>query len=186
MARTKRESLNSRAGRLGHGSYDDYLRSEHWRAFRGDVLRRYPQCRICRGMALVVHHLTYERLGEERIEDVVALCPECHDTLHVVHRKRGIPLDRFSEAVKWTRRKLRCEKPKPKVATVVAPPPPPPVLANPETFTLYDRLDQIKKLVRAGYKEKWIATRYGWNREDVHEVVVWLKPSEYQDQSKYV
>lgn len=29
-----------------------------------------------------VHHITYERRGWERLEDLVLLCPECHEMIH--------------------------------------------------------------------------------------------------------
>jgi 5-methylcytosine-specific restriction endonuclease McrA len=32
--------------------------------------------------AVEVHHLTYERLGEERLTDLVALCRSCHEREH--------------------------------------------------------------------------------------------------------
>lgn len=31
---------------------------------------------------LCVHHKTYERLGQEKIEDLQLLCRKCHDELH--------------------------------------------------------------------------------------------------------
>lgn len=32
----------------------------------------------CTNEAKEVHHLTYERIGKEQLEDLQALCPECH------------------------------------------------------------------------------------------------------------
>ncbi len=32
----------------------------------------------CTNEAKQVHHLTYERIGKEHLEDLQALCPECH------------------------------------------------------------------------------------------------------------
>ena len=36
----------------------------------------------CTNEAKHIHHLTYERLGKERLEDLQALCPECHRGKH--------------------------------------------------------------------------------------------------------
>jgi len=31
---------------------------------------------------LEVHHLTYDRLGDERMDDLEVLCPDCHRKAH--------------------------------------------------------------------------------------------------------
>ena len=36
----------------------------------------------CTNEAKQVHHLTYERIGKEQLEDLQALCPECHSKCH--------------------------------------------------------------------------------------------------------
>jgi 5-methylcytosine-specific restriction endonuclease McrA len=75
------------------GWYAAYQRSHHWRRLRKKLLeaRRY-RCEHCgkedpyrdekRGFRLHVHHLTYERLGKERLEDLQALCRDCHRLAH--------------------------------------------------------------------------------------------------------
>ena len=73
-----------------------YLFSIHWREFRERVLTSQRErlgrniCERCPPDAneklatdLHVHHLTYERLGEERMEDVAILCRKCHDKIHL-------------------------------------------------------------------------------------------------------
>lgn len=77
-----------------------YLFSSHWREFRESVLKAQRErlgrniCERCPKDAnekaesdLQVHHLTYERLGKERIEDVEILCRGCHDEIHLRDRK---------------------------------------------------------------------------------------------------
>lgn len=65
--------------------YKFYLTSDKWYAFRSAVIaERGPLCQDC-GMydlAIHLHHLTYERVGNERREDVKLLCPSCHETAH--------------------------------------------------------------------------------------------------------
>jgi hypothetical protein len=29
-----------------------------------------------------VHHLTYERVGYEDLDDLVSVCEDCHETVH--------------------------------------------------------------------------------------------------------
>ena len=72
--------------------YADYLQSDEWFQirFRALLLARF-HCEFCgqpanatgRGpLGLDVHHLSYDRLGEERPEDVIVLCRDCHSDAH--------------------------------------------------------------------------------------------------------
>jgi 5-methylcytosine-specific restriction endonuclease McrA len=63
--------------------YADYLQSDHWRQFRAWILARDYGCRLCASRKwLEVHHLNYDRKGQERKEDVIVLCRKCHDKWH--------------------------------------------------------------------------------------------------------
>ena len=48
------------------------------------AVERCPICENdgCTNEAKQVHHLNYERIGEERLEDLQALCPKCHVQNH--------------------------------------------------------------------------------------------------------
>ena len=63
--------------------YKAHIKSDRWRAICARIHRRANGC--CENpkcgqatWALEVHHLTYDRLGHERDEDLQALCPACH------------------------------------------------------------------------------------------------------------
>lgn len=64
--------------------YELYLTSDHWRELRQKVLERDGHaCSQCPVRArLHVHHLTYERMGRERLDDLVTLCEDCHRKVH--------------------------------------------------------------------------------------------------------
>jgi hypothetical protein len=73
--------------------YDKYLETPHWQEFRTlaleDQLKRKGRnyCQRCERdrssiVQLHVHHVTYERLGEELLDDVEIVCRECHDKEH--------------------------------------------------------------------------------------------------------
>lgn len=66
--------------------YREYLQSPHWQAFRQWTLEaRGHRCERChRKDGLNVHHLTYERRGHERLDDVVVLCLGCHRREHAI------------------------------------------------------------------------------------------------------
>ena len=86
---------HQRLTELGYANYEAYLHSPHWM----DTRRRYyesdrPQECIC-GAAedLQLHHLTYERVGRERLEDLLPFCKGCHRLIHILERRREIGLD---------------------------------------------------------------------------------------------
>ena len=69
-------------------AYAEYLRTPGWRIRRRAVLRRADGCcELCRDVgverrATEIHHLTYDRVGCEKLVDLIALCGECHDLAH--------------------------------------------------------------------------------------------------------
>lgn len=64
--------------------YDAYLKTPEWKRRRLAVMRRARN--LCEGCgtnrAVHVHHLTYERAGNEMLFDLVAVCVGCHQRLH--------------------------------------------------------------------------------------------------------
>ena len=64
--------------------YDQYLQSEWWRKIRKEALDHADNhCMICASTEkLDVHHNTYERLGCEKLSDVIVLCRSCHELYH--------------------------------------------------------------------------------------------------------
>ena len=64
--------------------YEAYLQTDVWRAKRARVLARDRG--VCQGCfelpATQVHHLTYERLGDEPLFDLISVCDECHERIH--------------------------------------------------------------------------------------------------------
>jgi hypothetical protein len=67
-----------------------YLRRSHWQEFRQAWWRAHPTavCYECGGSGpMDLHHLTYERLGRERFEDVVPLHRRCH---RIWHARRSV------------------------------------------------------------------------------------------------
>jgi hypothetical protein len=65
--------------------YADYLRTDHWRKTRERaLLRAGHQCKRCEttNRRLDVHHLSYDRLGQELESDLTVLCSVCHAIEH--------------------------------------------------------------------------------------------------------
>jgi len=70
-------------------NYYEYLRSDEWFMTRlmTLIVARFC-CEFCghpaddRGMGLDVHHLSYDRLGDELPGDLIVLCRDCHTDAH--------------------------------------------------------------------------------------------------------
>lgn len=65
--------------------YYAYLGSDTWKQKRKLVFERDNNlCQICKKeTATEVHHLTYQNIYNEPIEDLIAICYECHKKKHV-------------------------------------------------------------------------------------------------------
>ena len=60
-------------------SYKTYLTSTEWQEKRKVVLERDKHCQCCDSTDdLIAHHLTYEHIFDEPLEDLIALCKKCH------------------------------------------------------------------------------------------------------------
>ena len=70
------------------GEYQAYLESSAWQDVRRLVIDRFGgRCATCNASdGLEVHHRTYERVGDERMDDLTLLCSQCHELLHSTWR----------------------------------------------------------------------------------------------------
>lgn len=65
--------------------HKDYIESKVWHNFKSKYNKSsYKQnCFSCESkFDLILHHITYERLWKEKLEDVVCLCNKCHNKFH--------------------------------------------------------------------------------------------------------
>lgn len=72
-------------------NYRDYLQSGVWGMYRAAVLERAGDvCEVCgTDGTLHIHHQTYLRVGgNEKFEDLIALCPQCHKRVHKLARRQ--------------------------------------------------------------------------------------------------
>ena len=81
----------------GLENYSDYHCTEHWRDLREEHLKQY--CEICErscfefvSNTLHLHHNTYFNLWAERPWDLHTLCKYCHEEVHLMVRRRLVPL----------------------------------------------------------------------------------------------
>jgi len=71
--------------------YREYLASPEWRTRAEEAKRRAGgRCMLCNSSGpLQAHHRTYDRVGNEAPDDLVALCDDCHAGYH--RWRRGDP-----------------------------------------------------------------------------------------------
>lgn len=100
--------LNNAVKKLGYRDYQNYLLSDHWKQVKDQYFQSgLPQmCKCCHKQLFQLHHLTYERLGCEKLEDVAPLCKICHRKIHRIHRTHDIPLSDIDRAIEITRQDL--------------------------------------------------------------------------------
>jgi len=82
--------------------YNAYIASPEWQEKRKQVFeQKWCACEACGSTKyLHVHHWTYRRLYNEKIEDLFVLCGECHIDLHEKYGTKD--LFRATKAfIKW-------------------------------------------------------------------------------------
>jgi hypothetical protein len=67
--------------------YKSYINSEQWKDISSKAKERAKwKCQLCNkggdNTTLHTHHRTYENLGEEKDEDLIVLCSNCHAKFH--------------------------------------------------------------------------------------------------------
>ena len=76
----------------GRKDYGGYLASPEWRRKRTHVMKRCGG--VCEGCgeapAIVVHHLTYEPIGNEFLGELRAVCRTCHDRVHLINQEEQV------------------------------------------------------------------------------------------------
>ena len=64
--------------------YIEYLKSNEWKERRKHLMEQADWiCSKCGKKATQLHHISYDNIGEEELDDdVIALCKDCHDEIH--------------------------------------------------------------------------------------------------------
>ena len=78
-------------------TYEEYLKTKHWRIKKMKKLASFKKkhkvkkkfCECCgKKSTICLHHKTYERVGKERLSDLVYLCMKCHEETHIIAKDR--------------------------------------------------------------------------------------------------
>lgn len=65
-------------------TYKKYMQSKAWHHKRQEKFRKVGHiCEMCGNPeSTQIHHLTYERLGHEKLKDLMVVCESCHECIH--------------------------------------------------------------------------------------------------------
>lgn len=79
----------------GFKSLEEYHKSPCWDAFKIGYFSRHPKVCVITGVSIDIdlHHITYERLGCEKDEDVMPVSHLIHELLHRLVKNHRVPLD---------------------------------------------------------------------------------------------
>lgn len=91
-------------------TYEAYLQTEAFDRIRQKVFARdHYRCVVCESMDyLQVHHLTYDNVYHEELEDLITLCRQCHAAYHAVdNRAKALQASRIQP---WEERRQQYEK----------------------------------------------------------------------------
>ena len=66
--------------------YQEYLKSDEWKERRKELKEICEsQCMRCGAKGKIAHHLTYEHVLCESIDELEFLCEDCHDRAHMMN-----------------------------------------------------------------------------------------------------
>ena len=69
--------------KINKQKYYMYLISLEWKKKRDFIIKRDSICRLCeKSKSEQVHHITYDRIYNEKESDLVGLCSYCHRAIH--------------------------------------------------------------------------------------------------------
>lgn len=65
-------------------TYSEYLKTKHWNNIKQQMYKKYRyHCCVCGwSHGIQIHHKTYERVGNESLDDLIYICKACHKLYH--------------------------------------------------------------------------------------------------------
>jgi hypothetical protein len=87
---------------LGYKTYDDYLKSKHWKEIKEQYKDSdFPkECLVCKDKKYYLHHRSYVRLGDESLYDFIPLCRSCHYKVHQYLKEYKMEISASHKAIK--------------------------------------------------------------------------------------
>ena len=81
LSKKKRKGIETKLPKL---KYHQYIKSKLWRDRRFKYFKdNKKECQACTSsLRIALHHISYQRLGNELDDDLIPLCWECHGEYH--------------------------------------------------------------------------------------------------------
>lgn len=82
---TYQDTWDRRFKNLKGMSYQDYLKSDHWKGVKEKASKRenYKRCECCGDYKVELHHRSYKSiLTKDELRNIIALCREHHQEVH--------------------------------------------------------------------------------------------------------
>lgn len=92
-ARGAYKQRNDRLSTLGYAGYQEYLKSDDWKAIKEVVFQKHKDCCVCGGVASQLHHWDYHDLTMLGLnnEFLLPICDGCHEGIEFDgSRKRSL------------------------------------------------------------------------------------------------
>jgi len=91
-------------------TYNDYLKSDEWKSLKKIYFINIKKiCIGCRSKKTIqLHHKSYKRLGGlNEVKDLISVCKKCHNEIHTIQKKNGLPLARATTMVLGSMKAVR-------------------------------------------------------------------------------
>lgn len=73
-------------------AFESYMQGKEWQRLKQSRFELDQCCVLCKSKEnTVCHHLTYSRLYNEDINDLITLCSKCHARIHKISPPTFIP-----------------------------------------------------------------------------------------------
>jgi len=82
-------------------SMKEYYSSSRWKLLKSIKSNEKKFCSICKSpKGLQLHHKTYERFGEEDLNDLCWVCYLCHEAIHNISNRYMKPVEQTTQMAK--------------------------------------------------------------------------------------
>ena len=100
---TYEDTWNRRIASLDGMTYEDYLKSDHWKRVKYKASKRpnYQMCEFCDSTKVELHHKTYKWINTKfELSAIIAVCREHHQEIHYLAKENKISVRKATIEIK--------------------------------------------------------------------------------------
>lgn len=100
---------------MNRDEYASFTTTDCWKIRRDHYMRNRSTCEICSTKAdrLQLHHLSYDNMGHEPDSDLIAVCEQCHKSIH------GLGSEKWTRLMLATAKQYLSSKKRDKVISIL-------------------------------------------------------------------